>query len=702
MNNGLGKFFHNSGNDYASGSLTNQTAPLSKSASMPKLGTTNYSIPQNPLPVWVRNPGQYYDISFYPHYKPELPIGQYPMSPEMMKMQILDAKVRNLEQMNYQENEQMKNMLQMNNYLNSMSSMLPYIRGSEPYIQREQRRDRVREEVNKARFKIQPNRRHMKNLSYDEDENDEEKSEEKPKLKSRRKKIKAMPHYEEEQEPVKFQTVNEPSFTKQEEVEVVPKEIAKELQEENHKVRENMILMKGVLTDMKSYLDNRLDILDMKHKIGMETMRSILENTGSKKIIASVRKVMDNEPIEPNDIEEDLHPMIQALPLIMDKKIKESEERRQYEKEVAKREREERRRREEQDKRWKEEDEWRYNEDKERKKREEEERYYKTTKEENERRYKIEEDLKKKLEEELRYKRKEEELMKKYEDEKKKIEEEKAKIEEEKKYLLEIEKKHILDDEDKKKLELNKLLQIEQPIEINSIDYNSSLRPIDDTKKLPLKKKRTKIIDEPIIENITKEDNAEGLEKKTKKKKRKIKLKDPEIDNEVILEKTGNSDSTGLTSNKKGRKKRSAVKSQNNSIIIAEEEEENEIHPIQIEEPQKEAMNPEVKAPNKRKKKRKQSIPDQNEENQIGNNNNNEEGNENDENLMLNESPEVAKPKRKRKKKPAIENNDPTEDINNDYLNQYINEDPIENNDPPIKKIKKPSKRKAKANKGNE
>ena len=113
----------------------------------------------------------------------------------------------------------------------------------------------------------------------------------------------------------------------------IPQHIALQLQSENFKVRENLSMIKASFKDIRSDLQSKLDQIEMRQKINFETIRYVIEKGGNNKLKATIRKFLDNENIDLEEIEEEIPKYVEELPDLIDRKILENDKKRREEEE---------------------------------------------------------------------------------------------------------------------------------------------------------------------------------------------------------------------------------------------------------------------------------------------------------------------------------------------------------------------------------
>ena len=112
----------------------------------------------------------------------------------------------------------------------------------------------------------------------------------------------------------------------------IPDHVALQLQNDNFKMRSNINSIKEGFKEIRNDLENKLEALEMKQNLNFEVIRRIIEQGGNKKLNAGMRKYIDGEEIDLNNIKEDFPEYIRNLPALIDRKIQENEERKREEK----------------------------------------------------------------------------------------------------------------------------------------------------------------------------------------------------------------------------------------------------------------------------------------------------------------------------------------------------------------------------------
>ena len=106
----------------------------------------------------------------------------------------------------------------------------------------------------------------------------------------------------------------------------IPDHVALQLQNDNFKVRSNINAIKNGFRAIKNDLEDKLETLQMKQNQNFEVIRNIIETGGNKKLKAGFRKYIDGEDIDLNNIQEDYPKYLTNINELIDRKIRENEE----------------------------------------------------------------------------------------------------------------------------------------------------------------------------------------------------------------------------------------------------------------------------------------------------------------------------------------------------------------------------------------
>ena len=112
----------------------------------------------------------------------------------------------------------------------------------------------------------------------------------------------------------------------------IPDHVALQLQNDNFKIRSNLNTIKNSFREIKNDLENKLEELQMKQNYNFEIIKKIIEDGGNRKFKAGFRKYYNGEEIDLNNVEDEMPEHLQFLPDLIEKKIKENEEKKNAEK----------------------------------------------------------------------------------------------------------------------------------------------------------------------------------------------------------------------------------------------------------------------------------------------------------------------------------------------------------------------------------
>ena len=301
--------------------------------------------------------------------------------PEILKVHMLEQKIKEMDEKNKADKKRMREIIEgnvlninqpppkqqtlpnidnnLNNNPNSLEQAMDNLRnqneGMNDYSKRQaMRRQQIQYELNQAREKLKNDRFfNGENKSETEDEEEEEEEEEESdkllnpngtnggllglgdrpednKLKTKTSKMnKTKKESDKKDEDGKDLTPAEEEAN--EFIHNIPDHVALKLQADNFKVRANLAQVKDGFRNIKNQLEDKLDALQMAQRLNFEKIRFIIEQGGSKKMNAGIKKLLDGEDIDINNVEEDTPEYIKNLPNIIEEKLKKNEEKRKEE-----------------------------------------------------------------------------------------------------------------------------------------------------------------------------------------------------------------------------------------------------------------------------------------------------------------------------------------------------------------------------------
>ena len=294
--------------------------------------------------------------------------------PEILKVQMLEQKIKEIEEKSKEDKRRMRqiiegnvlnvnpppknqgltnidtseiNNMNPNNNPSSLEQAMINLRtqnnGMLDYNQKQAlRREQVQKELNQARekLKMQFSSYQSKENSEEGEEDEEEEEDEgseviaknneidqnllnigarpapRPTLRSRASKFKSE----------KGETINPAEKEANDFIHNIPDHVALKLQADNFKVRANLAQVKDGFRNIRNVLEDKLDALQMAQKINFEKIRYIIELGGSNKMKAGLRKLIDGEDIDINNVEEDVPEYVKNLPDIIDEKLKKNDQ----------------------------------------------------------------------------------------------------------------------------------------------------------------------------------------------------------------------------------------------------------------------------------------------------------------------------------------------------------------------------------------
>ena len=323
-----------------------------------------------PIPKTLLSMNNYNNNSNYNPYNSNYqnqPTGKTFLSPDVLKMQMLEQKIKQLELQNEDDKINFQNMMQKiqndneNDYQNQINKIQqqqlqrqrlqpinnnmyqnPYNRNiDDDYeLKRLERRRQVQYELEQAREKLNEDES-SSSYEYDEDDDDEESEYNDRKIKKR--KLDSLPSSVDRKSTQNSKNPNNLNYNKlvrqsklinnqnedtKDFMNQLPKHIALQMQSDNFKVRGNLAYIKNTFREIKDELENKLDNLEKAQKLNYESLRNVIAQGGNEKLKASIKKNLDGKDINLNQFEDDEPDYIKELPDMIDKKILENEEKR--------------------------------------------------------------------------------------------------------------------------------------------------------------------------------------------------------------------------------------------------------------------------------------------------------------------------------------------------------------------------------------
>lgn len=344
----------------------NNYKPIPKTtSSMPNMLGSTYQ-----PSVTIPNPGQF-DMTNQTNGRN--------FSPEALKMHLLEEKIRQIEKETKQEKDNIRDILGMKQIPVQQPTVNP-LAMSQPLNPKEARRQQIKLEIEQARKKLKNT-----DSSYD---SENEESEEEGEVEEEEDDLLNEPMFKKRKNTIRTSTIvsnistqknvnnnlerrstigrrstiksnaglinnlaatnanmNQTMISKKKSVisskqaeedanqfiNNIPQHIALQLQSDNFKVRENLSMIKAGFREIRADLENKLEQIEMRQKINFENIRYVIERGGNSRLKASLRKYLDNENVDLDEIEEEVPKYIEELPDLIDRKIVEIDKRRREE-----------------------------------------------------------------------------------------------------------------------------------------------------------------------------------------------------------------------------------------------------------------------------------------------------------------------------------------------------------------------------------
>ncbi len=113
---------------------------------------------------------------------------------------------------------------------------------------------------------------------------------------------------------------------------MLPKYVALKLQSNNFKVRTNLISIKNSFKEIKNELESKLEHFENTQKLNYESIKIVIEQGGTDKLRAFIKKNIHGKDINLNQFEEEMPVYMNELPEMIDKRKLEKEEKRRKDK----------------------------------------------------------------------------------------------------------------------------------------------------------------------------------------------------------------------------------------------------------------------------------------------------------------------------------------------------------------------------------
>lgn len=324
-------------------------------------------------------------IPFQPPGYTETPQNPYEptkkyFKPEILKVHMLEQKIKEMEEKNKEDKRRMREIIEgnvlnttqppqrtqnipnldnnMNNNPNSLEQAMENLRNQNAGLmdlsqKQALRRQQIQYELNQARAKLKNDRFFTgggANSDEEEEEEEEESEEESDKLLNPEGgdgllNLGARPDEKKTTKSSKMNKTSKHSDKKDENgkeltpaeeeanefIHSIPDHVALKLQADNFKVRANLAQVKDGFRNIRNQLEDKLEALQMAQRLNFEKIRFIIEQGGSKKMNAGIKKLLDGEDIDINNVQEDTPEYIRNLPNLIEDKLRKNEERRKEE-----------------------------------------------------------------------------------------------------------------------------------------------------------------------------------------------------------------------------------------------------------------------------------------------------------------------------------------------------------------------------------
>jgi hypothetical protein len=274
--------------------------------------------------------------------------------PEILKVHMLEQKIKEMDEKNKEDKRRMREIIEgnvlnttqppqrtqnipnldnnMNNNPNSLEQAMENLRNQNAGLmdlsqKQALRRQQIQYELNQARAKLKNDRFFTgggANSDEEEEEEEEESEEESDKLlkpdggngllnlgarpdekktTKSSKMHKTSKHSDKKDENGKDLTPAEEEAN--EFIHSIPDHVALKLQADNFKVRANLAQVKDGFRNIRNQLEDKLEALQMAQRLNFEKIRFIIEQGGSKKMNAGIKKLLDGEDIDINNVQAD-------------------------------------------------------------------------------------------------------------------------------------------------------------------------------------------------------------------------------------------------------------------------------------------------------------------------------------------------------------------------------------------------------------
>ena len=287
--------------------------------------------------------------------------------PEILKVQMLEQKIKEMEEKNKEDKKRMREIIEgnvlnakeppknnntdINNNIdnanpNSLEQALNNIQlQSEGMLSEKQalRRQQIQYELNQARKKLINDRTdYGNNQNYDDDEDEEDEEEEDEedennnkifgnlaKRNQKNRKTALMnntnTNINDNDNGGEISIFTQPTKKENDYNNNIPDHLAIQLQADNFKVRANLAQVKDGFRNIRNQLEDKLESLQINQRLNYEKIRYIIEQGGNNKMKAGVKKLIDGEDIDINNVQDEIPDYIKNLPNLIEEKLKKAE-----------------------------------------------------------------------------------------------------------------------------------------------------------------------------------------------------------------------------------------------------------------------------------------------------------------------------------------------------------------------------------------
>ena len=285
--------------------------------------------------------------------------------PEILKVHMLEQKIKEMEEKNKEDKKRMREIIEgnvlnvndppknnnnnTNNNIdnvnpNSLEQAMNNIQMQSAGMLSEKqalRRKQIQYELNQARRKLLSDRADYGGGIKDDDDDDEEEEEEEEDEEDEDNKLfKNIPIGKKDTKNRRMALMNKTKSKMADEtpninpaqkeaddfIKSIPEHAAIQLQADNFKVRANLAQVKDGFRNIRNQLEDKLETLQLNQRLNYEKIRYIIEQGGNNKMKAGIKKIIDGEDIDMNNVHDDIPEYVSNLPDLIEEKLKKAEE----------------------------------------------------------------------------------------------------------------------------------------------------------------------------------------------------------------------------------------------------------------------------------------------------------------------------------------------------------------------------------------